>query len=1352
MASEHFASWLQRILGKKQRPARSRFRPCAQVLEDRLAPAAPMPYDPKSMSITSLSALLGGTIDAAHNGGLLIQVRGVVYSTTANTDATLRLGTGNKNVIEVDAPANLADGPFMVTVGPLTPGTKYYFRAFATNGTLPANNDFQTGYTDILNFTTNPGSAQENRIKMPSSTVNPSDPAAVNSVLFIQPTAGETWKRPDGTTTFTIPQIPAKQITFTNNLTTTVYPFMRDAAATVDPMASGQGVFQGEYDPIDQINEEYRGYIGYQLNGVNYLGLLPGMTITVKVPLVFWDGARCEIATDATYLVNNLKVNSGEPLAPVPNPFQYYAFNKDGTTPTARVALPAVSIDNAPAGVTTGMVMWYREGINSQTPPPLKVKPPEQALAPVGDAPSQLIEWTIRDPVLSTLNPNIDLLHANHGETHANINYDVSYVDNMALPVAMEALDVPVPVQTVPPLDPRNPNPGPRLPYGWIGAALTLPEFQNAVNNIITTGLGQYFGASNGWPTYYFPANRFPDGTPLKIPSGQDVLSDSPLVHHTTSYDAPITNHYLLTSGGTSAIQVPGAGGGWSRGTTLYLLADTLSAQQNLQNQLQTNMVVTGGNVPVDKTTVTVQSIDETDPAHFNFTDFDPGDGVMRKVLKVTLNFDGPTKSLPDSGKQENGYTFTRPTTDYASTALIKLWYTWANWYVNHLPSTAVDQKDLEATTIPDPDPNKKGITNNVIQLKDAVADKSLVPGMLVTGPGFAGGATTILSIDSDNRTIHLSQAITLGITNKWSFFKPTMTSPAIAGWDPANELTPFTPVDNQAAGVPHVLQFAQNAYQLLSLMSQVPDENTKPVDILHNVIGGNITKPGLNPDGNHNTEVAFRDMIKSLLRGVNDFTQETDQVIQWYPDPGLDDSQRTGQHFNIYNLDPFVWLVHKKMGLSGYGFSLDDDAADISGNFSTKLGVAIGGLNGLPNHFEWSNGAPYGPVSTMATVLSAKYPNIPPPPQITVNEIAKLPPYSFFSLQPYNANEKVLGANLSGVGVPANTSLLGFANGGLYSYSYFATDQHPPATSNPLEGFNNTPPNNTYLFTMLGLGTADATLTYKNGIAQVAAPYMNTLGDVNISAGNTLQVKAQFGLLTSYTQANEQNARVSMVATPDSSGGKATPKFKENAPLPSLNTTVNGTLNAARVEIVNGRLAGKGTINGTLLVFGAVSGYDNGIELKPVNGEPVDTSWNNTTNIIRKTNGGSLLAADSTDTSTAKPGKLRTGDVIMYGAKVATDGAKFKVIANGATTAGTDYGQVISSGKVSLGGSNLVLYRDINYIPKAGDTLTILTAANGITGQFAQGTSVMDSTNTFRFNIKYTANSVELVYQPIPI
>src|SRR5262249_24525550 len=147
----------------------------------------------------------------------------------------------------------------------------------------------------------------------------------------------------------------------------------------------------------------------------------------------------------------------------------------------------------------------------------------------------------------------------------------------------------------------------------------------------------------------------------------------------------------------------------------------------------------------------------------------------------------------------------------------------------------------------------------------------------------------------------------------------------------------PFTPknwdstktAEQQPDAVPGVVDvkaFAQYAYQLVSLMSQIPSEDKySPISaqIVHNIIGGNITKDPLNRDAFQKTEVAFRDKIKSLLRGVNDFTVQTDQLNQWYPEPS---AQKAGQSFNIFNLDPFVWFVHKQMGLSGYGFSLDDD------------------------------------------------------------------------------------------------------------------------------------------------------------------------------------------------------------------------------------------------------------------------------------------------------------------------------------------------------------------------------------------------------------------------------------------
>jgi hypothetical protein len=198
----------------------------------------------------------------------------------------------------------------------------------------------------------------------------------------------------------------------------------------------------------------------------------------------------------------------------------------------------------------------------------------------------------------------------------------------------------------------------------------------------------------------------------------------------------------------------------------------------------------------------------------------------------------------------------------------------------------------------------------------------------------------------------------------------------------------------------------------------------------------------------------------------------------------------------------------------------------------------------------------------------------------------------------------------------------------------------------------------------------------------------------------------------------------------------------------PSTFTIVNGTLTAGRVDIADGTLAGKGTINGAVDVMGPLSGYTFTYR------DPISRQM--LTGTIEGTKGGTLLPASSADQSTAKPGTLTTtGDVTMYG-------ARFGVIANGAATAGTDYSQLASTGKaskVSLGNSDLVLYRNINYIPKTGDTLTILTSANPITGVFKQGTSVFDQTGAFRFNINYnvktvvngnTQYSITLTYNPL--
>ena len=117
--------------------------------------------------------------------------------------------------------------------------------------------------------------------------------------------------------------VPQKLVTFTNtsNNHETIYPFLYSP--------NNNQI----YDPIDTANDEYRLYIGYQNNGKFILGLPYGKTITIDVPLVFWNGGRADIATD------------GDDLLPHPNQVQTLTLTNSLTQPAhtslSRV-LPAV--------------------------------------------------------------------------------------------------------------------------------------------------------------------------------------------------------------------------------------------------------------------------------------------------------------------------------------------------------------------------------------------------------------------------------------------------------------------------------------------------------------------------------------------------------------------------------------------------------------------------------------------------------------------------------------------------------------------------------------------------------------------------------------------------------------------------------------------------------------------------------------------------------------------------------------------------------------------------------------------------------------------------------------------------
>src|SRR5262249_54455598 len=152
---------------------------------------------------------------------------------------------------------------------------------------------------------------------------------------------------------------------------------------------------------------------------------------------------------------------------------------------------------------------------------------------------------------------------------------------------------------------------------------------------------------------------------------------------------------------------------------------------------------------------------------------------------------------------------------------------------------------------------------NNEIELSSVTG---LAPGMKVTGPGISenpvDGPTTIIKIDTTNKKISVSQGVIPNSRGTYQFYLPTMdpndANRTIQGLkDPTLKyLDSFNPTPTTS--VPDIGRFAQNAYQQLSFMSQVPvdSKRTDPVSIqvLHNVIGGNITKP-TNLDGLHKVE-----------------------------------------------------------------------------------------------------------------------------------------------------------------------------------------------------------------------------------------------------------------------------------------------------------------------------------------------------------------------------------------------------------------------------------------------------------------------------------------------------------------
>jgi hypothetical protein len=887
-----------------------------------------------------------------------------------------------------------------------------------------------------------------------------------------------------------------KTITITNNDPTKyLYAFLEGSNTR---QAVGQYAGMAAFDPYDPSKQEYRGYVGFSQGGTDYAGLPPLTSITITVPLAFWDSGRILFSTDGadqfqtygttasgapagapfyfqyantqftffgtidpsdpthlkfTPVYNNFDANgnplpdnstpvstglffNGETLSVVVGTTTYTAtvnssdpseltlsgpVNGGITTPTAftftlvpsppgspqvlapttaryiQGGFPLTTNRSSPTTTNNGVVMWYHAFY---------------AVSPNNDAPFQLTEFTFRGTFYDS-SPNAgtyfeDLIGSDvyPGVIGDSADYDLSFVDTINLPVALEATNASVG------------NTGVQEPFGWVGSNQSIEQFQAALTAFAspnsaganTNFLGQYFGGQ-GYRSYV-PV----DPGDVKLPAGQNLFLASPLApssgtadvfyYKTFSSGPPIQEPlYALTTnpaGQSTPLPASLAIGGVpdtppfapTSGPNLALNTLTL-ANQYILDQIIANNYKTQNYVVTYKDASGKTVVAGTIVGMYTY---------QGQIAGVELN-----QNAPVDPKGNNVYTISSANFDYAAGTIAGLWYSWAKYYAMH------------ETSNPPPDgaPGTIAAGSNVLTLNAATS--GLVPGMAVTATaaGLPPGAV-ILSVGTDNKTITLSVAPTVTLTGvTFKFAAPSLS--AIAGFDSTQ--TPLVNLnfsnvsaDEQATA----LDFAQTVYVCMSAWStsvqSTPGAAPGWIQLLTNVIGGNLNTVFL-PNANVNVVNTLTDMSKSALRGVPDFTSPLySDPAQWYPDPSL---ATGGLAYNAFNLDPYVWFVHDKLGLTAYGFALDDDIGNVNAGGATNIAFAVGGLTGLPNQDPYTNVSQFGVVQATAsntTKLSSQLSGLTGPNPVGSGVFAQIQAYDYDHATP--------GTLINGPGVAPGTTV----------------------------------------------------------------------------------------------------------------------------------------------------------------------------------------------------------------------------------------------------------------------------------------------------------------------------------------
>ena len=217
-------------------------------------------------------------------------------------------------------------------------------------------------------------------------------------------------------------------------------------------------------------------------------------------------------------------------------------------------------------------------------------------------------------------------------------------------------------------------------------------------------------------------------------------------------------------------------------------------------------------------------------------------------ILKIIDRAAGTVKlSKPLLASSMNcAFEFTRPVDDYASDAMIKLWYSWAQYYLAHW-------KDRTPGAPTAPTPITGSIEKNTATMTFNQAHPELVEGMAVTGPGLDDAQTEkgrhqgdalILQITTNKKSVILSQ-----VADNASTSGPfTVCPPQSLLWTPTTEGEPGYPLigdkfkfsDEPPWHNPY--EFSQQVYLIMASMNQIGQPNNDSVSkFMQDVVGANM-------------------------------------------------------------------------------------------------------------------------------------------------------------------------------------------------------------------------------------------------------------------------------------------------------------------------------------------------------------------------------------------------------------------------------------------------------------------------------------------------------------------------------